>query len=41
MQNFQKVFNSVPIISTVAFAIALTMLMFFSYFLASVPSGIQ
>ncbi|WP_255414005.1 hypothetical protein [Pleurocapsa sp. CCALA 161] len=40
MQNFHKVFNSVPIMSIVTLTMAMATLMFISFFLAIVPSGI-
>ena len=40
MQNFQKVFNSVPIMSIATLAIAMATLMFLSFFLATVPNAI-
>jgi hypothetical protein len=40
MQNFQRVFNSVQIMSIVTLTMAMATLMFISFFLASVPSGI-
>lgn len=40
MQNFQKVFNSVSIMSIVTLAIALATLMFLSFFLTSIPPTI-
>lgn len=37
MQNFQKVFDSVSIMSILTLAIAMTTLIFLSYFLSNVP----
>ena len=39
MQGFQKVFNSVQIMSIATLAIAMTILMFLSFFLTIVPSS--
>ncbi len=40
MQNFQKVFNSVSIMSIVTLAIALATVMFLSFILTSLPAAI-
>jgi hypothetical protein len=40
MQNFQKVFNSVQIMSIVTLTMAMATLMFISFFLTSIPRGI-
>lgn len=40
MLNRQKILDSVPIMSTVTLIMAMATLMFLSFFLASVPSGI-
>ena len=40
MQNLQKVFSSVQIMSIATLAIAMTILMFLSFFLTTVPNAI-
>ena len=40
MQNLQRVFNSVPVMSIVMLTIAMTILMFLSFFLTTVPNAI-
>lgn len=40
MQNFQRVFNSVQIMSIVTLTMAMATLMFISFFFTIIPSGI-
>ncbi|MEM8718281.1 MAG: hypothetical protein AAGE84_03085 [Cyanobacteria bacterium P01_G01_bin.39] len=40
MQNLQKVFNSIPIMSITTLVIAMATLMFLSYFLSIIPPAI-